>query len=87
MFYYRFASFWEGFFTALGAEVIVSDPTNKRILDDGVKSCVDEACLPIKLFCGHVMNLKGRADYILVPRFTSISKNEYICRNSAGFLI
>ncbi|NMA34803.1 MAG: hypothetical protein GX940_09705 [Clostridiaceae bacterium] len=84
LFYYRFASFWEGFFTALGAEVIVSDPTNKRILDDGVKSCVDEACLPIKLFCGHVMNLKGRADYILVPRFTSISKNEYICPEFGG---
>lgn len=84
LFYYRFAPFWEIFFSALGAEAVFSDPTNKRILDDGVRSCVDEACLPIKLFYGHVLNLKDRVDYILVPRFTSISKNEYICPEFGG---
>ena len=84
LFYYRFAPFWESFFPALGAEVVISDRTNKRILDDGVKSCVDEACLPIKLFYGHVLNLADKADYILVPRFTSISRNEYICPEFGG---
>ncbi len=82
--YYKFKPFWEIFFTELGAEIIVSDPTNKRILDDGVKVCVDEACLPIKLFCGHVLNIADRVDYILVPRFTSISKGEYICPEFGG---
>jgi predicted nucleotide-binding protein (sugar kinase/HSP70/actin superfamily) len=84
LFYYRFITFWEKFFTELGAEVVVSEQTNKRILDDGVKACVDEACLPIKLFYGHVINLKDRVDYILVPRFTSISKKEYICPEFGG---
>ncbi len=84
LFYYRFKTFWEKFFTGLGAEVVVSDQTNKRILDDGVKACVDEACLPIKLFYGHVINLRDRVDYILVPRFTSISKKEYICPEFGG---
>lgn len=84
LFYYKFAVFWESFFPALGAEVVVSDQTNKRILDDGVKFCVDEACLPIKLFYGHVLNLAERVDYILVPRFTSISRNEYICPEFGG---
>lgn len=84
LFYYKFISLWETFFSELGAEVIVSDPTNKRILDDGVKACVDEACLPIKLFHGHVINLKDRVDYIFIPRFTSISKNEYICPEFGG---
>lgn len=82
--YYKFKPFWEIFFTELGAEIIVSDPTNKRILDDGVKACVDEACLPIKLFCGHVLNIADRVDYILVPRFTSISKGEYVCPEFGG---
>jgi len=82
--YYKFKPFWENFFTELGAELIVSDPTNKRILDDGVKACVDEACLPIKLFCGHVLNIADRVDYILVPRFTSISRGEYICPEFGG---
>jgi predicted nucleotide-binding protein (sugar kinase/HSP70/actin superfamily) len=84
LFYYRFISFWEKFFAELGAEVVVSEQTNKRILDDGVKACVDEACLPIKLFYGHVISLKDRVDYILVPRFTSISKKEYICPEFGG---
>lgn len=84
LFYYKFISLWEVFFAELGAEVIVSDPTNKRILDDGVKTCVDEACLPVKLFHGHVMNLIGRVDYIFIPRFTSISKKEYICPEFGG---
>lgn len=84
LFYYRFISFWETFFSELGAEVIVSEPTNKRILDDGVKTCVDEACLPVKLFHGHAINLMNRVDYLLVPRFTSISHGEYICPEFGG---
>ncbi len=84
LFYYKFISFWEKFFAELGAEVVVSEQTNKRILDDGVRACVDEACLPIKIFYGHVINLKNRVDYILVPRFTSISKKEYICPEFGG---
>ncbi len=84
LFYYRFYYLWETFFSELGVEVIVSDTTNKRILDDGVKACVDEACLPIKLFHGHVINLIDRVDCIFVPRFTSISMREYICPEFGG---
>jgi predicted nucleotide-binding protein (sugar kinase/HSP70/actin superfamily) len=84
LFYFKFIPLWKSFFTELGAEIVVSEPTNRRILDDGVKSCVDEACLPIKLFHGHVINLKDKADFIFVPRFTSISRNEYICPEFGG---
>ncbi len=84
LFYFKFIPLWKSFFTELGAEIVVSEPTNRRILDDGVKSCVDEACLPVKLFHGHVLNLKDKVDYIFVPRFTSISRNEYICPEFGG---
>jgi predicted nucleotide-binding protein (sugar kinase/HSP70/actin superfamily) len=84
MFYYKYIEFWKAFFTELGAEIIVSELTNKRILNDGVKVCVDEACLPVKLFFGHVINIMDRVDYILVPRFTSISKGEYVCPEFGG---
>ncbi len=84
LFYYKFIPLWKAFFNELGAEVIISDHTNKRILDDGIKACVDEACLPVKIFHGHMMNLKDRVDYIFVPRFTSISKREYICPEFGG---
>lgn len=84
LFYYQYYPLWKTFFEELGAEIIVSDATNKRILDAGVKACVDEACLPVKLFHGHVLNLADRVDYILVPRFTSVSRNEYVCPEFGG---
>lgn len=84
LFYYKYFSLWKPFLEELGAEITVSDATNKKILDDGVKACVDEACLPVKLFYGHVLNLIGRVDCLLVPRFISISKNEYICPQFGG---
>lgn len=82
--YYQYYPLWRTFFEELGAEIVVSDYTTKKILDDGVKSCVDEACLAIKVFYGHVLNLKDRVDYLFIPRFTSISKNEYICPKFGG---
>lgn len=84
LFYYKYYPLWKTFLEELGAEITVSDATNKRILDSGVKACVDEACLPVKLFHGHVLNLADRVDCILVPRFTSISRNEYVCPEFGG---
>lgn len=84
LFYYRYYPMWKTFLEELGAEIIVSDPSCKRILDDGVKSCVDEACLPVKLFHGHVLNLKDKVDYLFIPRITSVSEREYICPKFGG---
>lgn len=84
LFYYKYFPLWKTFLEELGAEITVSDATNKRILDAGVKACVDEACLPVKLFHGHVLNLVGRVDCLFIPRFTSISKNEYVCPQFGG---
>jgi len=84
MYYYRYFPMWKAFFEELGAEVIVSQPTSKKTLDEGSKYCVDEACLAVKLYMGHVENLKKDVDYIFIPRFTSISKREYICPKFGG---
>ncbi|NLY43464.1 MAG: hypothetical protein GX066_05765 [Clostridiaceae bacterium] len=82
--YYEYYPMWKTFFQELGLEVVLSDPTTKTILNDGVKHCVDEACLPVKLFHGHVINLKNRADYIFIPKLTSIARGEYICPKFCG---
>ncbi|MDP4180390.1 MAG: acyl-CoA dehydratase activase-related protein [Bacillota bacterium] len=84
LFYYQMYPLWQTFFEELGAEVVVSENTSKKILDDGVRICVDEACLPVKLFHGHVISLKDRVDYLFIPRMTSISKGEYICPKVGG---
>lgn len=84
LFYYQFYPLWKSFFEELGAEVIISDNTSRKILDDGVKKCVDEACLPVKIFYGHIENLKDKVDYLFVPRYTSVSKKEYVCPKFGG---
>lgn len=82
--YCRYYPFIKKFLLELGVEFIVSDDTSKIILDNGVKYSVDEACLPIKIFHGHVSSLVGRCDLIIVPRIMSIRKKEFICPKFCG---
>lgn len=84
LFFYRFYPLWKSFFDKLGVNTVVSDASNKRIMDKGVSSCINEACLPVKLFHAHVLELRDKVDYIFVPKFTSLSKNEYICPKFGG---
>ena len=76
--YYNYYPLWKVFFEELGAEVVLSELTNKKILDDGVYCCVDDACLPMKVFHGHAVHLKDRVDYLFVPRLISVEKTVYM---------
>lgn len=82
--YFKYHPFLITFFTELGAEVITSEDTNKDILDLGVKYCVDEACLPIKIFHGHAASIADKCDLIVLPRIMQLEKNEYICPKFCG---
>jgi len=84
LFYYQYFPFWKNFFEQLGLEVVLSSPTNKEILKQGLEFCVDDACLPIKIFHGHVADLIGKVDMIYIPRIISIEPKEYICPKFLG---
>ncbi|NLY66042.1 MAG: hypothetical protein GX069_00620 [Tissierellia bacterium] len=84
MFYFDYFSLWKSFFNNLGVEVLISPKTNKEILDRGVNACVDESCLPVKVFHGHVDYLKDKVDYIFIPKIISIHKREYNCPKHLG---
>lgn len=77
--YYRYYPFFQTFFEKIGAELITSQATNKQILDTGINSCTSEACLPIKIFHGHVETIKKQCDLILIPRIMKVHNDEYIC--------
>ncbi len=64
--------------------MVISPGTNKQILDEGVKCCVDDACLPIKVFHGHVSWLKDKCDYLLLPQFLSLEKGKKLCPMFCG---
>jgi len=82
--FYDYYPLWKEFLNELGAEVVLSSKTNKNILNDGVSTTVDEACLPVKVFHGHVNDLKDRVDFLFIPRITSVRKKEYICPKFLG---
>jgi len=82
--YYKYKPFFNTFFEELGAEIIESPDTNKDILDLGSTLCTDEACLPIKVFHGHVEKIKDKCDLILIPRIMQIYKREFICPKFCG---
>ena len=84
LYYYRFFPLWERFFQNIGMNVVVSPATNKIIMNTGIKLSVDECCLPVKIYHGHVAELCKKTDILFIPRFTSISKDEYICPKFGG---
>ncbi|MEN6348473.1 MAG: acyl-CoA dehydratase activase-related protein, partial [Syntrophomonas sp.] len=73
--YFIYYPFCKAFFEELGHEVLLSSPTSRAILDNGVKEAVNDACIPIKIYHGHVLDLAGKVDYIFCPRLVSVRKH------------
>lgn len=82
--YHKYSTLWEAFLSRLGAEVVVSAPTNKVILNSGVQAAEAELCLPVRLFHGHAIDLRGKVDAIFVPRVISVEKNSFTCPKFFG---
>lgn len=84
--YYAYYPLWKTFFEELGLEVVLSSPTSKNILDAGVKEAVNDACIPIKIMHGHVLDLKDKVDVIFLPRLVSVRKfgTETFCPKFLG---
>jgi predicted nucleotide-binding protein (sugar kinase/HSP70/actin superfamily) len=71
----------------VGAEVVLSEPTGAALLEAGVRHCVDDICVPVKLYYGHVMDLMGRCDTLFISRLVSVEKAEndtYTCPKLIG---
>lgn len=82
--YYYYYPAWRAFFQSLGQSCQVSGKTTKAVIDSGIKVTVDEACLPVKAFHGHVLSLSGVCDRVFVPRLVSVEKKAYICPKLMG---
>ena len=79
LFYYYYYPLWKTFFTDLGAHVISSSESNRLTLDQGIKLAVDETCLPIKVYFGHVQELcEEYLDYLFIPRLVSVELKLYM---------
>lgn len=85
--YYRYFPLWKTLIEGAGAEVVLSRPTSEKLLETGVRHCVDDICVPVKLYYGHAMDLAGRCDRLFVSRVVSVEKNgsdSYTCPKLIG---
>jgi len=79
--YYYYAPLWKAFFNELNIEVIESNNTTAKTLILGKEKSIDESCLALKIYLGHIAELKDKCDYVLVPRIYSLVKTEQMCTN------
>jgi len=79
--YYKYGELWTSFFEELDCNVVISPNTSKQILDTGIKLSMDESCMAMKIYMGHVNYLLDKCDYILVPRLKCLKKHEKLCTN------
>ncbi len=77
--YHKYAPLWTHFFRSIGCQIVTSPNTNRAILDQGVRCSIDENCLAVKVFLGHVAYLIGKVDYIFIPRIRSLHAGEMLC--------
>ncbi len=82
--YFTYFPLWHTFFHELGLDVVTSNQSNKEILDEGVKETVNDACIPIKIYHGHVKDLKDRVDLLFLPRIVSLDGKETVCPKFLG---
>ncbi len=78
--YYKYLPLWKFFFEELGYKIILSSPSNSKIMERGSRLAIDEICIPLKLYYGHVLDLLGKdIDFLFVPRYVSLSPDTYMC--------
>jgi len=82
--YFSFRPLWETYFRELGFSVATSPPSNPTILDEGVRETVNDACIPIKMFHGHVAALRDRVDYLFIPRLAGSRMRYTVCPKFLG---
>ncbi|MFX1438207.1 MAG: acyl-CoA dehydratase activase-related protein [Promethearchaeota archaeon] len=80
--FYRYFPFWKKLLEELDVEIVLSPPTNKKIVEEGVTHGFGELCIPVKIYYGQVLKLVRDnldLDYIFVPRYVAEVKEAYFC--------
>jgi predicted CoA-substrate-specific enzyme activase len=85
MFAYDSLPFWRTLLAHLGCRTVLSDQTNKKIIQAGLDTVVAEPCFPIIAAHGHMANLEAKGvDFIFLPNVVSqetqhLDNESYLC--------
>lgn len=82
--FFEYEALWRTFFTALGAEVVISPPTTDATLTALTGHATADLCFPVKVFCGHLLALRDEVDFIFVPALRRMEQNASHCAKLAG---
>lgn len=77
--YYRYHVLWQTFFESLGCTVVVSNPSDRAMLERGEALSIDECCLASKLYMGHVESLLDSCDALFVPSIDNLGLHKGFC--------
>ncbi|WP_031514542.1 acyl-CoA dehydratase activase-related protein [Desulfofalx alkaliphila] len=84
LFYYMYYPMAKTFFSELGVRVLTSGKTSREIIDAGVREALADACVPIKVFFGHVQTLKNKVDFLFIPRVVCLNGKSIYCPKFLG---
>ena len=71
--FYEYYPLWNSFFTRAGFSVVPSKQTTRQLIEQGMSHVTVETCLPVKVYCGHVLDLIEKGiDSIFVPGHVNI---------------
>jgi predicted nucleotide-binding protein (sugar kinase/HSP70/actin superfamily) len=66
--FFDYLPFWTAFLNTLGHPVLLSEGTNKTLIQRGLSCVPSETCFPIKTVYGHIRDLAAKgADVVLLP--------------------
>jgi len=78
--YYKYFPLWKTFFEELGCEIVLSGESNVKMIEAGNRYAIDEICIPLKLYYGHILDLLDKEiDFLFVPRYVSLTSDTYMC--------
>ncbi len=73
-FFHDFLPFWSVLLWELGFEAVLSDQTNRRIVNLGIENILAESCFPHKVAHGHIRDLiDKKVDAVFLPSFINFN--------------
>jgi predicted CoA-substrate-specific enzyme activase len=86
LFMYKMFPIFQALFHNLDFNVVISEPTDQRIIALSESFTVEETCYPVKLVTGHVLDLMEKGvDYIFLPSIATMkhpvskTRQDYPC--------
>jgi len=87
LFLHKLFVLFNRFFTELGFNVLLSDPTDRDMVNKSRQTALEETCYPVKLVNGHVDSLLQKGvDYIFLPRVFTVKHSGSWTRQDYGCL-